>query len=270
MRVHGGDWSVGAHAARVRPTIALEQALVILRRYERNEPLAICDREQRRFFAVHELLDEQLAAGNAKRAVDEHRVNRAVRFIECFTNDDAFPGGETGRLDHDRRPELARGTAGVVDICAGERARRRHIRVEHELLRERLGGLDLRCLTSRTEDEQPFGAKAIDDSVREWRFGTDDCQRDALAPGERHEGVKIRGGRAEACRHFGDTRIAGGGEEGECGIVFPESPREGVLAAATPDNQNLHLFVFQALLKASRARPNASPNCWNVSRVLAP
>jgi hypothetical protein len=150
----------------------------------------------------------------------------------------------------------------------------------------RVIGYDNRELAELGPEAQSLHELGVDLRTGDHHFaGLDDCDCIVLSPGlkihheplrsilaarEANEVVELRWRNREAGRQFGDARIARGSVEGESRIVLLESPRQGVLAAAAPDNQNLHLFDFQALLNASRARVNASPNCWKVSRVLAP
>ena len=67
------DRSIRAHAAGIRPAIAVEQSLVILRRRQRDHALAVGQHEDGQLLALHELLDENRVARVAERSVLEHR-----------------------------------------------------------------------------------------------------------------------------------------------------------------------------------------------------
>ena len=54
---------IGAHAAGVRPLVAIADALVVLRRSERDRGLAVAEREERGFLADKAILDHDFPAG---------------------------------------------------------------------------------------------------------------------------------------------------------------------------------------------------------------
>ena len=97
---------VGAHAAGIRSLVAVEGALVVLRRGERQRRHAIAKRKERRLLAGEKFLDYDLAGGLAQTAA-EHHVDRRVRGGEVFGDDHALAGGKPVGLDHDRRAALA-------------------------------------------------------------------------------------------------------------------------------------------------------------------
>ena len=68
---HDRRGRVGAHAAGVGALVAVEGALVVLRRGERQHGLAVGEREEARFLAVEKLLDHELGAGRAERAAKQ-------------------------------------------------------------------------------------------------------------------------------------------------------------------------------------------------------
>ena len=59
---------IGAHAAGVRALVAVEGALVVLRRAEGDDGLAVGEREEARLLALQEILDHQRRAGVARRS----------------------------------------------------------------------------------------------------------------------------------------------------------------------------------------------------------
>ena len=65
---HDGRRRIGAHAAGVGARVAVADALVVLRRGERQRVRAVDEREEARLLAVEELLDHDLGAGRAERA----------------------------------------------------------------------------------------------------------------------------------------------------------------------------------------------------------
>lgn len=59
-----GSRSIGAHAAGVGACVALADALVVLGRGQGNDGVAVREGEEGEFWAVEELLDDDLAAWN--------------------------------------------------------------------------------------------------------------------------------------------------------------------------------------------------------------
>ena len=99
-RSHDRRRRIGAHASGVRPGIAVAQPLVILAGCERKHMTAVGHRNEARFLAVHEFLDDDTrgAAGvlNCElvgSVVIEDRVERDQSFVEGHCNDDTFACG---------------------------------------------------------------------------------------------------------------------------------------------------------------------------------
>ena len=78
-RRHDRRGRVGAHAAGVGARVAVADALVILRRRQRQRVRAVDEREEARLLALEEFLDHDLAAGLAERA-GEAGVDRGLGF----------------------------------------------------------------------------------------------------------------------------------------------------------------------------------------------
>ena len=95
-----------AHPSRVRPTVVVEDPLVILGRRQRHASRAVGEHEVRRFFADQELFEHDAVAGGTKAAIDHRRTDRLVRRRTVFGNDDTLACGEAVGLEHDRIAEL--------------------------------------------------------------------------------------------------------------------------------------------------------------------
>ena len=93
---------IGAHAAGVRALVAVEGALVVLRRGERDRGLAVAQREERDFLAGEKFLDHDLGAGRAEAAA-EHHVDRGFGFGDRLRDHHALAEREPVGLDDDRR-----------------------------------------------------------------------------------------------------------------------------------------------------------------------
>ena len=61
--IHHRGGGISAHAAGIEPGVAVADALVVLRRDQRHDRLAVAEREDRRLFAVQALLDQHLRSG---------------------------------------------------------------------------------------------------------------------------------------------------------------------------------------------------------------
>ena len=202
-----------AHAARVRPAIAVEDALVVLRGAEGDRALAVTDREEGHFRTGKAFLEHDAGAGGAELTVFHHRAYRVLGFDTVRGHDDALPRGQTVSLDHNRQTELAardrfqRIGGGIADA----KARRRNSVAGHERFRERFTAFELGRDLGRSENAMPRRAKPIDDATIEWQLGTDDREIEALAIGERTElvdGATLHGFRARVARDPGVARRA--------------------------------------------------------------
>ena len=87
------------------------------------------------------------------------------------------------------------------------------------------------------------------------------------------QGIDVRRTDRNAVRDLGDTRVPGGGGDPNPRIVLPETPCEGMLAAAAAHEKDVHCVVsfplFQAWLNASRARAITSVTVLTASRALS-
>src|SRR6266513_1912511 len=87
-------------------TGAVECALVVLGRGERDRALAVAQREERRLLAGQTFLDDDLGAGRAEPA-GQHHVDGGLRLLDALRHHYALAGGKTVGLHHDRRAFLA-------------------------------------------------------------------------------------------------------------------------------------------------------------------
>ena len=91
---------IGAHAAGIRSLVAIEGALVILRRSQRERGRAVAEREERGLLAVKKFLDDQFGAGLTEAAA-QHHVDRGFRFGQSLRDDHALAGRQSVGLDDD-------------------------------------------------------------------------------------------------------------------------------------------------------------------------
>ncbi len=155
-------------------------------------------------------------------------------------DDHALAGGETIRLDHDRRAffsDIRQRVGGIGEAAVGAG---RNIEFGAERLGESLGALKPRRLFTRTERLDAGGGEVIDDSGRERGFRADHDEIHRVASAE----IDHRGMVGDIERHAfgfpGDAGIARRApqlchQRGACDL-----PRQRVFAAAGTEQKNVH------------------------------
>ncbi len=141
-RRESGRRRIGAHAACVRPRVAVEGALVVLRRQEGDCVLSVRKREEARLFAVEILLDDNLGS-RASEAALEHHVDGAFRLVLRRSDDHALAGGQPVGLDDVRRIETRQIFLCPVGSCETSVGGGRNAGLVAQRLGEGLRGLDL-------------------------------------------------------------------------------------------------------------------------------
>ncbi len=98
-------WSggIGAHAAGVRALVVVEDALVVLRRHQRNHALAVAHHQERQLLALQALFEHHARAGLAQHLAAQHLFGGALRLFLRLRDDDALARGQTVGLDDDGR-----------------------------------------------------------------------------------------------------------------------------------------------------------------------
>ena len=150
-----GRRRVRAHAARVRPLVAVEGALEVLRGRQRDGVHAVAEREHRDLGAFEQLLDHQRLAERGRGR------QRCVELLLRAADEDAFPGREPVGLDHARRPRDR------------QRLRRRNAGRAHDVLGEALRAFDRRRRAARAEGRHAVPAQRVGDARDERRLRAD-------------------------------------------------------------------------------------------------
>jgi hypothetical protein len=208
--VHPGHGRVGAHAAGVRSLIAVEDALVVLRRRHRHGPLAVAQREQGELLALEVLLDEH--ARVAEAPFHEHCLERGTGLVPAGRDDDALARGQPVGLEDDR-VSVDRGQP-VLHVAHEGGGRGGHPGGLHDLLGERLGSLEARGGGRRAEGRHPRLAQCVDEPGHERRLRPHDDEVDGLVARRRHQPVDVL--RADLEEPFGvggDPGVAGRRQE---------------------------------------------------------
>ena len=78
-RVEARHRRVAAHAAGVRPLVAVEDPLVVLGRRQRHDVLAVAERQQRELLALEELLQHHRRLAEASLGEEDVERRRAPR-----------------------------------------------------------------------------------------------------------------------------------------------------------------------------------------------
>ena len=116
---------------------------------------------------IESLFDDDLPAGGAAELFADHdALNRGQGVLRGRADDHAFAGGQTVGLDDDwilARLDIVASRVGMVEDAE---LGRRHIGVTHQLLGERLAGLQLRRLLRWAEDTQARFVKGIGNALR--------------------------------------------------------------------------------------------------------
>ena len=82
--------------------IVVGDALVVLRRHQRHDALAVAHHQERQLFALQTFFQHHARSGLAQHLAAEHLFGGALRFVLGLRDDDAFAGGQAVGLDHDR------------------------------------------------------------------------------------------------------------------------------------------------------------------------
>lgn len=221
---------VRAHAARVRPGVAVADPLEVLRRQQRHRRLAVGDHEQGDLGTGQVLLDHHPAAlrgvplGDGPVVGDHHTL----------------AGGESVVLHHVRRAELVQRAPHRRRVLAGVRASGRHRRGGHHVLRERLRALQPGRLRARAEHRDALGAYRVGDARHQRRLRPDDHQVRSDLDGEGRHCCRVGGCHLPKFGHRSDPRIPRSRDERLDSRVTGESERESVLPPTTTHKKYAH------------------------------
>ena len=247
---HDRRGAIGAHAAGVRALVAVEHALVVLRRRKKHGVLAIHEREDRTLLAVQELLDQHFRAGRAKLVPDEHVVNRVFRLLGRFRDDHALPCREAVGLDHDWKPKRRKRRLGGRRVGEHLGLAGRNSRRVHYFLRKALRALHARTGGNRPERGNAYLLERINESLHERCLGTDDNEIRMVRRRPRDYAIYVfRRDSDVRCNRRG-SGVAGGAIEFMPLFILRKPPRNRVLASTASNNKYLHLNLHKLLTPA--------------------
>ena len=172
LRAHIGEFGVGqergrgigAHAAGVQPEIAVERALVILRRREEFRGLAVAEGVEGNLHPFKKLLNDDARAGAAKGFADQNLVDGPVRLLDVLADENAFAEREPVRLHCATAIERRGEVPGGGGIRKDFRASGGNAVALHEVLRINLRRFELCRLLGWSPDAQAVLLEQIHDA----------------------------------------------------------------------------------------------------------
>ena len=181
---------------------------MVLRATEHRKAASVAQHMKGKLFALEAFLHDDGAPRLAEGIPRQHRVDRSEGFGCVLTYRHALARREPAGLDHDgpvvRANPRARGP-GVREHLVGSRW---NSMATHEVLRVRLGTLELGGLASGAEAGDVACREQVRKAEHERRFRPDHDEFDRLALGESDERRHIVGGDRDALRDRRDARIA--------------------------------------------------------------
>ena len=234
-----GRGRIGAHAAGVRPQIAVEGALVVLGAPEQQGLLSIAQGEQRAFLAVHELLDHDAGAGRAEPAA-QHSLDLGLSVRAVGADGHALAGGQTVGLDDIGGTEGVQRRLGVRDRLMDAVARRGDAVPRQERLGEGLGRLQLRGLGRGSETGDARRGQTVGQAGGQRHLRPHHHQIGADFAGQGRQPLGVVGLDGAKLAQLLDARIAGRGDQAFDQRRLGDLPGQGVFAAARSDEKNVH------------------------------
>ena len=237
-----GGGGVGTHAAGVGAFVVVVDALVVLRRGQEGDVLAVAQGEDGGFLAFQKFLDEDLRAGRAETPAVEHVAYGGLGLVARLGDDHALAGGQTIGLDDHGEREVLQALDGGGGVRVDLRAGRGYAGGFHDFLGEGFATLQARRGLAGAKDLEPLGLERIRQPRTERRLRSHDHQVGTVFLGPRHE----RGEVLRADGHIGGQGrrpgVAGRAEKGMPSGVLRQSPNNGVLPPAVTNHQNLHVY----------------------------
>ena len=259
-RSHCRRRGVGAHAAGVRPGIALADGLVVLRRLQRQHRLAVDQGKIAGLLAHQHLLDHELRAGFAEGAIQ--RVPRCIEglILRCGEHN-ALAGGEPVGLDHHGRPLLGDERLGLRERGHAPIGGGRHAVARAQVLHEAFRSFDPCGGRTRAEGGDAVCLESVDEACAERRLRPHHHEVDRLLAAERDQPVEIHGVQRYARRLVLDPGVPRRAPERTQQRRRCELPAESMLAPARTHDQNIHVRLSAPIQPGAtiHAQARASP-----------
>ena len=196
--------AVGAHAARVGALVAVAHALEVLGGLEGHDGGAVGEAEEGDLGSIEVVLDDD------RSPVAGQAGTRVVRGLGAVGgHDDSLAGSQGVVLDDVGRTQIVECGLDLVHGGAGEGAGGSHAGIGHDLLRERLGGLESRRVLRRAEHGDPVVQHGIGDARDERGLRADDHEVDLLGGRASHDILRIHRIHGEGAAQLLQRRVTG-------------------------------------------------------------
>ncbi len=237
LGVEARDRRVAAHAAGVRPLVAVEDPLVVLGGGQRDHVLAVAQGQQRELLALEELLEHDL--GGAEAALDEERLDRLAGLGLALADDHALPRSEAVGLQHHGVGDGGKLLERLGPAAQHRVARGRDPGLGHQRLGVHLRALQPGGLGTGSERRDPLGLERVDEPGDQGRLRPDDHQVARLTLG-RPDDLSDLGRDLEAPGVGRDPGVARRAEQLGTLAAARQGAHDRVLAAARADDEDLH------------------------------
>ena len=214
--------------------VAVTDPLVVLRRGEGAGARAVAEREERGFLALQHRFENHAGAGGPERAAED-ALQSCFRLGHRRGDGHALAGGETVRLDDDRRADLAEVGHRLGKRVAAPVGGRRDAVAGAKILGEAFRPFEPRGCRGRAERTDAGRRQSIDEATDQRRLRPDDNEVDRLRAAGVDDGLVVVDVEREARRHLGDAGVAGRGEQATQQRARGERHRHGVFATARPE-----------------------------------
>ena len=230
-----------AHAAGVRPLVAVQRALVILTRLHRYDRLAVAEAEHRHLAPDHTFLDEHPRAALAEFAALHHLHNGLLRLFHRRRDDHALAQRQPIRLDDNRRALRVQIRQRLVHLGEDFALRRGDSVFAHQVFGEDLARLHLRRVSRRPKRRNPRRLQLVHAAQRQRIIRRDADKIDLFPLRQRDNTLDIRRlDLRDAPRDLRNTRVARRAEDLRHVLRFAQLFAYSVLASAAANHQYLH------------------------------
>src|SRR5205807_6646974 len=179
-----------AHAAGVGAGIAFADALVVLRRSQGSDALAVADHQKRKLLAFETFLQYHRRAGGAESLAAQHFGGYDGGFFASLGDDHALAGGQAIGFDHNRRMKKSERMLYFFRLMTHGEVRGRNVVALHEQLGEALARFQTRGGLGWPEDAQAAAGEFIHYAQSQRQLRADDGEIGVEAIGEFDDGVE--------------------------------------------------------------------------------
>ncbi len=247
---------VGAHPAGVRAAIAVEDALVVVRRRQRVCALPIAQRHQRDLPADQAFFDDRARAdvvrwvgrvgvggvANQKATLDEDLSQGRFGLLGRLGHRHTLASRQAvGLHHHPRIGQLRHRRHTLLERARVAPARGRHARLLHQLLGERLGALQARRRGRWAEGQVATSVERVHEARHQRRLGPHHGEVGALTLHRRDDSLDVVGRHVDQARVPCDAGVAGSAHQLRNFLGARERTHQRVLAPTRADDEHPHV-----------------------------